>query len=59
MNKEIEEKIQVLMQRAKGEKQSGNNNQGKNVSSNIHNSLAENIKTKEQAKTFMTLVRAL
>lgn len=59
MNKEIEQKIQVLMQRVKGEKTSGKNIERKDISSNIHNSLAENIKTKEQAKSFMTLVRAL
>ena len=40
-------------------KENGTKKKDDHIASNLHNSLAENIKTKEQANSFMTLVRSL
>lgn len=60
MNKEIDKKIQVLTQKAK--ETTANALQDPNslaLDSNIPNSLADQIKTKEQAKSFVTLLNSL
>jgi len=58
MDKSIEQKIQVLTQKAKEEK-AAENSRKQQIDSNIPNSLAEHIKTPEQAKTFMLLLNSL
>jgi hypothetical protein len=60
MDKEIDKKIQVLTQKAKETNAKAPQDQ-KNLApdSNIPNSLAEHIKTKEQAKSFITLLNSL
>lgn len=52
--------IKVLIDKAKEAKtnQSCQPNDDKTLSSNIHNSLADQIKTKEQADAFRTLLKA-
>ena len=58
MDKEINKKIQVLMQKA-GEGKAYEKKDKKITDSHIPNSLADNIKTKEQANAFMLLLKNL
>ncbi len=61
MKEDILKKIQVLAQKVQTEgiKQEERNFDKKTVQSNSPNSLAEHIKTEQQANTFMTLLKAL
>jgi len=60
MDKKITQKIQVLIDKAKeGKTYTDSKGDATTLQSNVTNSLADNIKTKEQAKSFMTLLQAL
>lgn len=58
MNQDINKKIQVLMQKAE-EGKAYEKKDKKITDTHIPNSLADNIKTKEQGQTFMLLLRSL
>lgn len=58
MNEDINKKMQLILKKAKeGKKKAKSDNSI--VQSGIANSLADHIKTQEQAQTFMTLLKAL
>lgn len=57
MNQNLDKKIAVLI--AKANETKANKQKSPAISSNLQNSLAEKIKTREQAKSFMTLINAL
>lgn len=56
MNDSVNKKIEVLTQKAKEE---GNKKEKDKKQSNLPNSLAEHIKTEQQAKNFMLLLKSL
>lgn len=58
MQQELTKKIQVLMQKAE-EGKAYEKKEKKITESNIPNSLADNIKTQEQANAFMLLLKNL
>lgn len=58
MEKAIQQKIRALTQKATRGKVAGNLKR-KQMDSNIPNSLADHIKTAEEAKTFMLLLNSL
>ena len=57
MNESINKKIEVLTQKAKEEKDKKSEKIKKQ--STVPNSLADHIKTEEQAKSFMILLKSL
>lgn len=59
MQQELNNKIQVLMKKAEEGKTHDERKGKKSKDSHIPNSLADNIKTKEQADAFMLLLRSL
>lgn len=59
MKEDVNKKVQVLMQKAKESKTHKTGNEKEKTQSGIPNSLADHIKTQEQAKSFMTLLNSL
>ena len=57
MKESVRKKIEALTQKAK--ESGAKNEKPKGAKSNMPNSLAENVKTKEQANSFMFLLKSL
>jgi len=59
MNQQVEKKVQVLMRKAKENKHYKKGKEGKKKQSQLPNSLADQLKTEDQAKSFLILLDAL